>query len=352
MVFKFIAGGLLCALVGSAATSARAAVVQPTYHLAATWKLTGEGGWDYLTDDSAAHRLYIARGTRIQVINTDSGELAGEVTGVTGAHGVALDAVNHRGYATSGRDNSVVVFDTQTLKTVGAPIPVGTSPDAIVFEPTTKRVFAFDAGSNEATLIDTATGKVVQSVPLGSNPESGIADGAGHVWVNIEGSSELVELNAADGKIMQRVSLAPGDGPTGIAYDAQSGRVFSGCANKMMVVTDAKTGKQMAILPIGEGVDADAFDAKRGLAFASNGRDGTISVVGFDDTKLSVLNTIPSKKGARTMALDTQTGAIYVVAADYEPVDPNAAPANGRPRRPKMIPGSAVVLKFEADKTP
>ena len=345
-----IAGGLLSALLlGSATTQARAAVTKPVYHLAATFKLEGDGGWDYLSLDSSAHRLYIARGTRIQILDSISGAAMGQVDGVTGAHGVAIDEANHRAYASSGRSGTVLVFDTQTLQPVGTPIPVGDRPDAIVFEPVTKRVFAFNAGSNNVSIIDTATAKVVATTPLDGNPEFGAADGQGHMWANVESSSEIVEINAADGKIMGTYPLAPGQEPTGLAYDAKSGRLYSGCANKIMVVIDAKNGKQIAAPAIGEGVDATAVDTARGLAFSSNGRDGTISVIGLDDAaKPVVLNTIPTHMGARTMTIDSE-GALYVVAADYEAPQPGAAaPAAGdRPRRPKMIPNSAVVMKFE-----
>ncbi len=347
---NFITGGLLASLSLFSTGAAHAAVVAPTYHLSHTWKLAGDGNWDYLSLDSAAHRLYIARGKTIQVVDTETGALVGEVSGLSGAHGVALDTANHRAYASSGKSDSVVVFDTLSLKPIGDPIAVGQKPDAILFEPVTKRVFAFDAGSNEVSVIDTATNKVAQTVALGGNPEFGAADGMGHVWVNIENTSELVELNAADGKVMGRTALAPGEEPTGLAYDAKNGRLFSGCANKTMVVVDAKTGKQITTVPIGEGVDATAYDATRDLAFSSNGRDGTISVVGFDDTKLNLLATIPTHIGARTMALDPATGALFVVAADYLPVE---KPAEGaKPKRPKMVPGSAVVLKLEPGTAP
>jgi len=330
-------------LLGTLVT-VHAAVVQPTYHVAATYKLAGNGNWDYLTMDSPAHRLYIARGKTIQVVDTQTGALVGEVPGLSGAHGVALDSANHRAYASSGKTNEVVVFDTQSLKTIGDPISVGEKPDAIVFEPVTKRVFAFDAGSNEASIIDTATNKVVATTPLGGNPEFATADGLGHMWANIEDKSEIVEINAADGKLMGTYPLAPGEEPTGLAYDAKDALLFSGCANKMMVVIDAKAGKIVKTLPIGEGVDATAFDANRGLAFSSNGRDGTLSVIGSDDTALAVLNTVPTHIGARTMALDSATGDIYVVAADYLPAE---KPADGaKPKRPKMVPGSAVVMKL------
>lgn len=324
----------------------------PAYHVDATWKVAGEGGWDYLTDDSSAHRLYIARGARIQVLNTDSGELVGEVPGVDGSHGVAIDPNTHRGYATSGRSNTVVVFDTQTLKPIGTPIPVGERPDAIAFEPVTKRVFAFDAGGNAASIIDTTSGKVVQTVPLGSNPETGVADGLGHMWVNLEGSSEIAEINALDGTIMVRTSLAPGDGPTGLSYDAKTGRLFAGCSNKTMVVVDGKTGKVVTTLPVGQGVDAGGFDPNHALAFAPNGRDGTLSVIGMNGAQLAVLSTVPTHVGARTMAVDSATGAVFVIAADYEAPQPGDAAGPGGRRRPRIVAGSTIVMKLVPGTTP
>jgi len=336
-------------LLGILAT-AHADAAKPAYRVTATYKLMGDGGWDYLTLDAPSHRLYIARGKTIQVMDTQTGTLVGEVPGINGAHGVALDTATHTAYASSGKDNQVLVFDTQSLKAIGDPIPVGEKPDAILFEPVTKRVFAFNAGSNNVSIIDTATNKVVATTAFEGNPEFAAADGMGHMWANIEDKSEIVEINAADGKLMGTYPLAPGEEPTGLAYDAKDALLFSGCANKIMAVTDAKTGKQVAALPIGEGVDATAFDAARGLAFSSNGRDGTLSVIGQNDRGLNLLNTIPTHVGARTMALDSATGDVYVVAADYLPAE---APIEGqRPRRPKMVPGSAIVLKLSPVSTP
>jgi len=344
MKFRLASGALAALSLCGLLATAHADAMKPSYRVAATYKLAGDGNWDYLTLDSPSHRLYIARGKTIQVMDTQTGTLVGEVPGLSGAHGVALDADSHRAYASSGKNNQVLVFDTQTLKAIGDPISVGEKPDAILFEPVTKRVFAFNAGSNNVSIIDTATNEVVATTALDGNPEFGAADGAGHMWANIEDKSEIVEINAADGKLMGTYPLAPGEEPTGLAYDAKNGRLFSGCANKTMVVIDAKTGKIIKTLPIGEGVDATAYDAKRNLAFSSNGRDGTLSVIGFDGDKPVLLNTVPTHVGARTMALDSSTGDIYVVAADYLPVE---KPADGsKPKRPKIVPGSAIVLKL------
>ncbi len=336
----------LALLALAAPVPAHAAAAQPHYHLAATWKLAGEGGWDLLTEDAAAHRLYITRGTRIQVLDTQTGALLGEVGGITGAHGVAIDPKLGRGFATSGQTNSVVVFDLKTLQPVATPISVGTKPDAITLEPTTGEIFVWNAGSNDVSVLDAAGEKVIGTVALTGNPEFSVDDGAGHVFVNLESSSQIAQIDAKTLKVLTTWPLAPGEEPTGLAYDAQNARLFAGCANKMMVVLDLKTGKVVANVPIGEGVDAAAFDTALGLAFSSNGRAATISIVGKGaDGQPALLDTLPTHKGARTMALDPQTHALFVVGADYEATPAGAA----APRRPKMIPGSAVVLKYELD---
>jgi len=317
------------------------------YHLTATWKLGGEGGWDYLTVDSKAHRLYIARTNRVQVIDTETGALAGEVPGLDGAHGVALAPEFGRGFATSGRSGTVIVFDLQTLKPIGAPVKAGKKPDAIAYDPSTKHVFAFNGGSDDTTVIDAEKAEAIGTVALGGGPEFGVADGKGSVFVNLEDKGELLEIDAHSLKVKNRWSLAPGESPTGLAMDPVKGRLFSGCRNEKLIVLDAGTGKSLGALPIGKGVDAAAFDAGTGLAFASNG-DGTLTVISESATnpgEFRVLENVATKAGSRTAAIDPKTHAIYLAGADFEPA---ATPKPGEPRsRPKMIPGSFVVLKFE-----
>lgn len=337
--------GFACASLLTAALTPTRAATLPAYHLAATWKLAGEGGWDLLTCDSPSHRLYITRGTRLQVLDTRSGALLGEITGLEGAHGVALDAKLGRGFVTSGRTNSVVAFDLKTLQRVGIPIAVGENPDAIALEPTTNRLFAFNAHGNSVSVFDPQNPAAMQTLALGGNPEFGVADGKGSVFVNLEHTSEVLQIDAKTLQIVHRWPLAPGEEPTGLAYDAKKSRLFAGCANKTLVVLDAKTGKIIAAVPIGEGVDATAFDPKLNLAFSSNGRDATLSIVG-DGAIPTLQSSLATHSGARTLALDPKTHALFVVAADYEA----AAPAGQTPRRPKMIPGSAVVLKYELNR--
>ncbi len=342
----------LILLVISTCLAATAALAQtPTislsdsgYHLAATWKPGGEGGWDYCTVDATAHRLYITRTDRVQVVDTESGKLIGEVLGLDGGHGVALAPDENRGFASSGKSNAVLVFDLQALKPVGEPIPVGKKPDAIIYDPVSKHVFAFDGGSDEASIIDAATAQVVATIPLGGGPEFAAADGKGTLYVNLEDKSETLAIDTQKNTVTHRWPLTPGDGPSGLALDAATGHLFAGCHNEQMVVLDAGSGKVLATPAIGRGVDACAFDPGTGFAFASCG-DGTLTVVKEAGTgEFSVVEKLATKTGARTMALDPVTHAVYLAAADYEPA-PTPAPGEKR-TRPKMVAGSFVVLKF------
>jgi YVTN family beta-propeller protein len=313
------------------------------YHLEATWKPGGDGGWDYLCVDSAAHRLYITRPKLVQVIDLESGKLVGEVPGLDGGHGVALAADCNRGFVSSGKNDTVVAFDLKTLQPIGAPIAVGHKPDAIIYDPASKHVFAFDGQSDDATVIDAATAKVVGTIPLGGAPEFAATDGTGTVYVNLEDKSEIVAVDTQKNAVTHRWPLAPGEGPSGLALDVANHRLFAGCHNEMMAILDAGSGKVLATPPIGKGVDACAFDPGTGLAFASCG-DGTVTVIKDEAPALPVLEKVATKTGARTMALDTATHAVYLVTADFAPM-PAAAPGE-KHTRPSMVPGTFVVLKF------
>jgi YVTN family beta-propeller protein len=309
----------------------------PGYHLAATWKTPGDGGWDYLTFDPETSRLYVTRTDRVQVIDAHSGTLLGEVPGLDGGHGIALVPELHRGFA---------VFDLQTFKPAGEPIAVGEKPDAIIYDPASKHVFAFDGKSESASVIDPATAKVIATIPLGGAPEFAAADGKGMVFVNLEDKSETLAIDAGRNAVTQRWPLAPGESPSGLAIDPVGRRLFVGCHNEQMAVLDADTGKHLAAPPIGKGVDACAFDPGTGFAFASCG-DGTLTVVqevaGKAD-EFPVVEQIKTRRGSRTMALDPKTHAVYLAAADFESA-PTPAPGE-KPRRPKIVPGSFVLLKF------
>ena len=332
----FLVLGCLITIV-TAAIAASA----PGYHIVDTWKLGGEGGWDYLKVDSDAHRLYIARATRVMVIDTESGKPVGEISDTPGVHGVALVPDIGKGFASNGREDTVSVFDLQSLKTL-TKIKVGNRPDAIWYDPASKRVFTFNAGSQDATAIDAQKAAVVGTIPLGGKPEFAASDGKGTVYVNIEDKNQLVAFDASQLKEKQRWPLAGCDEPSGLAMDQKNRRLFVGCGNKVMPVVDADSGKILASLPIGGGVDATAFDDQAGLAFASCG-EGVLTVVHEDSPgKFSVAETVKTQRGARTMALDSKTHKLFTVTAGF---GPPPAPTAGQPHpRPSILPDTFVVL--------
>jgi len=313
------------------------------YHLLHEYKLGGDTGWDYLTMDAASRRLYVTRGTHVQVVNIDSGKVEGDITDLKGVHGVALDKANNKGFISDGRDNSVVVFDLKSLKQTGK-VAAGTNPDAILFDPYSKRVFAFNGRSNNATAIDSKNNNVAGSIDLGGKPEFAATDGKGKIFVNLEDKSALVEIDSKELKVMDTWPLAPAEGPSGLAIDADREVLFSGCDNQKMAIVDGNTGKVITTVPIGKGVDATAFDKSVKQAYSSNG-EGNITVAKEDSpTSFSVAATVPTKRGARTMTVDEKTHDLITVTADFEPA-PAAVP--GQPRqRPKMIPDSFVVLVY------
>ena len=324
-------------LVSNAKSAPQAA---PNYHLAADWKLAGDGFWDYLTVDALAHHLFIPRDTRIQVVDTESGQLVGEIAGLQDAHGVAIVPKLGVGFATSGGANQVIVFDLKTLKIVGAPIDVGEGPDAIAYEPVTGQIFTMNGDGRSTSVINAKTRRVVATIDLGTKAESAVADGRGHLFINLEGTSQIADIDAKTRAIVHVWPLAPGEEPTGLSYDAKDHWLFAGCHNKTLMVLDARTGQVVAHLPIGAGVDAGVFDAKLGISLSPCGRDGAISIVGKTAGQPALLATLPTHMGARTMALDPTTHALYLVAADYQPLQPGQ-------RYPQAVPGSTRILKYE-----
>ena len=310
----------------------------PGYHLIDSVRLGGDTGWDYLAIDTAAERAYISRGARVQVVDLAARKVIGEIAPTPGVHGIAIDREGGKGYISNGRDSSVTVFALATLKTLDVIKIGGRNPDAILFEPRTRRVFAFNGGSANATALETATGKIAGMLPLGGKPEFAVSDGKGHVYVNIEDKSEVVEFDPAALKILRRWSVAPGEEPSGLAIDRVRHLLFSGCANKLMVVLDAATGNVRATLPIGEGVDATAYDHGTQLAFSSNS-DGTLTVAGGAGP--AVLENARTPRRARTMAVDEKTHLLYTVTARFGP--PPAATAEQPRPRPAIEPGSVTL---------
>ncbi len=314
------------------------------YHLEAEWKPGGEGGWDLLDVDPQAHRLYVTRPDRVQVIDTEKGTLLGEVKGLDGGHGVAVVPELNHGFATSGKTGTVIVFDLQTFKAVGEPVKVGQKPDAITYEPLTRHVFVFNGDGNDTSVIDAATAKVVATIPLGGAPELAVSDGKGTLFVNLEDKSETLAIDVQTNAVVHRWPLAPGDAPTGLALDPARRRLYAACHNEQMMVLDADSGKVLAALGTGKGVDGCAFDPATGFAFAPCG-DGTLTVAKEEPAgTFRVVEQVKTRQSARTMALDPQTHAVYVAAADFEAAP---SPAPGAPRtRPKMVPGTFTILKF------
>jgi len=331
----------LCAVAAWALVFSAVSGAEPAsdYHLLKTIKVGGDGGWDYLTMDAAARRLYISRGTRVMVMDVEKGKVVGEVADTPGVHGIALVPKLNRGFSSNGREGTVTAFDLKTLKET-ARIKVGTNPDAIIYDPATGRVFTFNGRSKDATAIDAAKEKVVGTVELGGKPEFAAADGKGEVYVNLEDKDMVLAIDARKLTVDHRWDIAPGKAPSGLSMDRANRRLFVTCHNQKMVILDADSGKVVATPPIGRGTDACTFDPDAGLAFSSNG-DGTLSVVEEQTPdKFRALTPVRTQAGARTMALDTKTHNIYLVTARAKP-----APAGQpRPRRPNFAPDSFVVL--------
>jgi DNA-binding beta-propeller fold protein YncE len=312
------------------------------YHVSKTIKLGGDGGWDYLTVDAKARRVYISRGTHVMVVDADTGALVGDIPNTNGVHGIAIAPDMDKGFISDGRDNNVTIFDVKTLKVLGT-APTGKNPDAIIYDPASKRVFAFNGSSKDATAIDAKTGTVAGTIALGGKPEFAVSDEKGRVFVNIEDTSEIVQFDSNKLAIVNRWKIAPGEEPSGLAMDRKHRKLFSVCSNKLMVVVDADSGRVVTTLPIGPGTDAAGFDSETGFAFSSNGGDGTVTVA-HEDTpdKFSVVENVPTLRRARTMALDTKTHQIYTVTAEFGAAP---APTKEQPRpRPPMVPGSFTLL--------
>jgi DNA-binding beta-propeller fold protein YncE len=314
------------------------------YKLKQKFVLGGDGGWDYLTYDPAGHRLFIARSTRVMVVDPEKGSVLGEIPNTPGVHGVALAQDLGKGFTSNGRENTVTVFDLKTLKEVAKIKLDAENPDAIMYDAATKRVFTFNGRSHNATAIDAVKNSVIANIALDGKPEFAVADGKGTVFVNIEDKSELTSIDARNAKVLNTWPLLPCEEPSGLAMDQKGRRLFAGCHNKIMAVINADTGKVLTTVPIGQGVDANRFDSGTRLAFSSNG-DGTLTVVHQDSPDTySVVENADTQRSARTMALNPKTHEIYLVAAEIE----EAPPANQgeRPRR-TMKPGSFTLLVME-----
>jgi YVTN family beta-propeller protein len=316
----------------------------PGYHVTKKIQVGGEGGWDYITCDPAGHRLYASHGMSVVVISTDSLKVVGEIPKTEGVHGIAVAADLGRGFISNGRTNNITVFDLATLKVLRMD-SAGTNPDAILYDPFTHRVFAFNGRSSNVTVLDAKTDEVLATIPAGGKPEFAATDGAGKVYFNVEDKSEIVALDAKTLKEIARWSVKPGEEPSGLALDAAHHRLFAVCGNKLMIVVDTETGAVVASLPIGDRTDGCAFDPGTGFAFASNG-DGTVTVVREDSpSKFTVVENAASQAGARTITVDPGSHAIYLPTASFGPAP---APTPERPRpRPSIVPNSFIILQLQ-----
>ena len=331
------------AVVGSAALAQ--VIPARSYHVVRRIAAGGEGGWDYLIADTASERLFVSHGTHVVIIDLVRDSVIGDIPNTPGVHGIAFAPALNRGFTSNGRDTSVTIFDLKTLAPIGTVKVTGRNPDAIVFDPFSGRVFTFNGGGANTTAIDAATGVVAGTIPLGGKPEFSVSDGKGTMYVNIEDKSEVVVFDPKGLTVKARWPLAPCEEPSGMAMDRAHGRLFVVCSNKLMAILDAATGRVITTLPIGDGVDATGYDPATGLAFASNG-EGTLTIVHEDSPqKFSVIGTVPTQRGARTMALDAKTHRIYMSTALF---GPPPAPTAERPNpRPPVIPGSFTVLVLD-----
>ena len=306
------------------------------YQLVKTISLPGDGFWDYVGVDSDARRIYVSHGTKVLVLDADSFNVVGEIPDTQGVHGIAIAPELGRGFTSNGRAGTATIFDLKTLKFLGT-VTTGKNPDAIAYEAVTKRVFTFNGASKDATAFAAADGTVAGTIPLGGKPEFAAADGKGKIFVNIEDTSELVEIDALALTVLHRWPLKPCESPSGLSMDRKNRRLFAGCDNKMMAIVDADSGKVIATPVIGEGVDATAYDPGTGFALSSNG-EGTLTVIKQDGANnYTVLENVSTKRSARTMGLDLKTHTVVLPAADFLP------PKEGE-RHGAMKPGSFVLL--------
>ncbi len=321
-----------------------AAAQAQSYHVAKTFTLGGDGGWDYLALDTQGNRLFIARQNRVMVVDPETGALLGQIAGLNRAHGIAFDYAAGHGFATSGADSTVTMFDLKTLAVLGRTV-AAVDDDGILYDPATRHVFTMNGDAGSASVLDGVTGKLLGTVDLGGKPEFGVSDGNGRIYINLEDKNEVVEVDARALHVTRRWSIAPCEGPSGLAIDRRTLRLFSGCRSGVMGVSDAREGKLVTTVPIGRGVDACRFDPATRLAFASNG-DGTITVIHEDSpSKFTVVTNAETRRGARTMELNERTHQLYTVTADFGPA-PAATAEQPRPR-PAILPGTFALLVLD-----
>lgn len=320
-----------------------AATAFAAWHVSRHIPIGGTGGWDYMTVDAASRRAYVSHGNSVEVVDVDAGKIVGVIPDTPGVHGIAIDHAGGRGFISNGRVSMMTIFDLKTLNRINDVKSTGDNPDAIMFDPSTKHVFTFNGRGKNATVFDTH-GKVIATIPLGGKPEFGVSDGNGHVFVNVEDTSEIAKIDAKTNVVSERWKLAPCESPSGLAIDRKHHRLFTVCENEMMAVVDATNGHVVTTVPTGKGTDAAAFDDEKQLAFASNGQSATLTVVHeTSPDKYVVVDNVATQRSARTMGLDTKTHHVFLPAAQFGEAP---APTEKNPRpRPPMVPGSFELLE-------
>jgi len=334
---------LICLLASAYVRAAAQSGGGSGYHLSKKVKLGGSGGWDYLEVDPATHHLFITRATHVIVVDPDHGKIIGDIPDTQGVHGIAFADEFNRGFTTNGRSSTSTIFDLTSLKAVGD-AQTDKDPDGLIYDPFSKRAFSFNGDANSSTAIDAASGKVAGTVALGGGPEFAASDNKGNIFVNLEDKNALVKFDAKTLQVENTWPLAPCESPSGLAIDAAHEILVVGCRNKLMTFVDGNTGKILGTVPIGQGVDANRFDPATGYAFASCG-DGTLAIAHEDSpTKFSLVETIQTQRGARTMALDYATHTVYLVTADSGAA-PVSTPENPHPR-PTIVPDTFTLLVY------
>lgn len=345
MKIRFLINFAICAVLlqGLAVNSARSHAAPPAgYHVIKKITLGGDGGWDCLIVDSKARRIYISRSTHVMVFDMETEKVVGDIPNTNGVHDIAVVPELGKGFTSNGRDNSVSVFNLKTL-VVSKQIPVGKNPDVIIYDPASKLVFTCNGASHDVTAIDPKTEMVKGTIPLDARPEFAVSDEKGHLYINLEDKSAIAAIDSRKLTVEARWPLAPGEEPTGLAIDRRHHRLFAACANKLMAVVNADNGHLVTTLPTGSGADGAEFDASSQTAFSPNGGDGTLTVIHEDSPdKFSVVENVPTQRGARTMTLDPKTHKLFLITAEFGPAPP---PTPERPRpRPSIVPGSFVLL--------
>jgi len=332
---------IVFALLAAAAVTVAAQSSSP-YRITHTYTIGGDGAWDYIVPDPPNHRLFIGRQDRVMVVDENNGTLLGEVTGIHGAHGTAIVTAAGHGFATSGNDQSVVMFDLKTFKSL-ARIPAAEDADAIIYDSASNRVFTFNGDAHSSTVIDPTGGTLITNIPLGGKPEYGAAAGDGKVYANLTDTSEVVEIDAKAATVLRRWPTAACKQPVAMAIDTGHHRLFSGCRSGVMAISDYQAGKVVATTPIGAGVDGVGYDTVSGDAFAANA-DGTLTVIHQDTPdQYHVIQTLQTAQGSRNMGLDPTTHRIFLASAKFGP-----PPTSGRGRAP-VLPGTFALLVVERD---